>query len=137
LRRWSPFAILDFPHSFFDRLSSQGKPMDLRDCTASFPASNPSETRRLARRKGARQVGRIPDQRRVHGLWVLGTTARFDLLTDAQLRRIAEIVAQVAAGDSPWSHVSDMGTERTKARATLLDDLPYDYYAALPPWYQP
>jgi dihydrodipicolinate synthase/N-acetylneuraminate lyase len=74
----------------------------------------------------------------VHGLWVLGTTARFDLLTDAQHRRIAEIVAEVAAGRLPLVlNVSDMGTNRTKARAKLLDDLPYDYYAALPPWYQP
>jgi dihydrodipicolinate synthase/N-acetylneuraminate lyase len=74
----------------------------------------------------------------VHGLWVLGTTARFDLLTDTQLRRIAEIVAKVAAGRLPLVlNVSDMGTERTKARAKLFSDLPYDYYAALPPWYQP
>ena len=30
-----------------------------------------------------------------------------------------------------------MGTDRTLARARMFDDLPYDYYAALPPWYQP
>ena len=30
-----------------------------------------------------------------------------------------------------------MGTDRTLARARLFEDLPYDYYAALPPWYQP
>ena len=74
----------------------------------------------------------------VHGLWVLGTTARFDLLTDATMRRIAEIVAQVVGGRVPLVlNVSDMGTERTKARAAFLGDLPYDYYAVLPPWYQP
>ncbi len=74
----------------------------------------------------------------VHGLWVLGTTARFDLLPDATHRRIAEIVAKVAAGRLPLVvNVSDMGTDRTKVRAKLFDDLPYDYYAALPPWYQP
>jgi dihydrodipicolinate synthase/N-acetylneuraminate lyase len=74
----------------------------------------------------------------VHGLWVLGTTARFDLLPDAVHRRVAEVVAESAAGRLPLVlNVSDMGTERTKARARLHQDLPYDYYAALPPWYQP
>jgi len=74
----------------------------------------------------------------VHGLWVLGTTARFDLLTDDRQRRIAAIVAEVAGGRVPLVlNVSDMGTDRTLARAGLFDDLPYDYYAALPPWYQP
>ena len=74
----------------------------------------------------------------VHGLWVLGTTARFDLLTDARKRRIAEIVAEVAAGRLPLVlNVSDLGTDRTLAQAGAFDDLPYDYYAVLPPWYQP
>ena len=74
----------------------------------------------------------------VHGLWVLGTTARFDLLTDATQRRVAEIVAGVNDGRLPLVlNVSDMGTDRTLARAWSFDDLPYDYYAALPPWYQP
>ena len=31
----------------------------------------------------------------VHGLWVLGTTARFDLLPDDRQRRVAEVVAEV------------------------------------------
>ena len=74
----------------------------------------------------------------VHGLWVLGTTARFDLLTDVRLRRVAEVVASIAAGRLPLVlNVSDMGTDRTLARADLLANLPYDYYSALPPWYQP
>lgn len=74
----------------------------------------------------------------VHGLWVLGTTAKFDLLTDARQRRIAEIVATANAGRLPLVlNVSDMGTDRTKTRAAMFDDLPYDYYAVLPPWYQP
>lgn len=74
----------------------------------------------------------------VHGLWVLGTTARFDLLTDEVQRRVAEVVATAAAGRVPLVlNVSDMGTDRTIARAGRYDDLPYDYYAALPPWYQP
>ena len=74
----------------------------------------------------------------VHGLWVLGTTARFDLLTDATRRRVAEVVAEANAGRLPLVlNVSDMGTERTRALAGSYDDLPYDYYAALPPWYQP
>jgi 4-hydroxy-tetrahydrodipicolinate synthase len=33
-------------------------------------------------------------------------------------------------------NVSDQGTARTLERARMFDDLPYDYYAALPPWYQ-
>ncbi len=74
----------------------------------------------------------------VHGLWVLGTTARFDLLPDDSQRRVAETAARVASGKVPLVlNVSDMGTRRTLNHARLFDDLPYDYYAALPPWYQP
>jgi 4-hydroxy-tetrahydrodipicolinate synthase len=74
----------------------------------------------------------------VHGLWILGTTARFDLIPDARWRQIAEAAAISAAGRLPLVlNVSDQGTERTLARARMFDDLPYDYYAALPPWYQP
>ncbi len=73
----------------------------------------------------------------VHGLWILGTTARFDLLPDVGARTVAEVAIQAAAGRVPMVlNVSDMGTKRTLARATRFDDLPYDYYAALPPWYQ-
>jgi 4-hydroxy-tetrahydrodipicolinate synthase len=74
----------------------------------------------------------------VHGLWVLGTTARFDLLRDEDQRVVAEAVARQAAGRVPLVlNVPDLGTARTLARARMFDDLPYDYYAALPPWYQP
>jgi dihydrodipicolinate synthase/N-acetylneuraminate lyase len=74
----------------------------------------------------------------VHGLWILGTTARFDLIPDARWRQVAETAASAASGRVPLVlNVSDMGTERTLARARMFDDLPYDYYAALPPWYQP
>ncbi len=74
----------------------------------------------------------------VHGLWVLGTTARFDLIPDARQRSIAQAAVEAAAGRVPLVlNVSDMGTERTLARAKMFDELPYDYYAALPPWYQP
>ena len=73
----------------------------------------------------------------VHGLWVLGTTARFDLVTESEQRRVAEVVAEAAAGRVPLVlNVSDMGTRRTLERAARFDDLPFDYYAALPPWYQ-
>jgi dihydrodipicolinate synthase/N-acetylneuraminate lyase len=74
----------------------------------------------------------------VHGLWVLGTTARFDLIPDPAHRLVAEVAARAAAGRVPLVlNVSDMGTRRTLLRARTFDDLPYDYYAALPPWYQP
>jgi 4-hydroxy-tetrahydrodipicolinate synthase len=74
----------------------------------------------------------------VHGLWVLGTTARFDLLPDSRWRDAAEAAASAAGGRVPLVlNVSDQGTRRTQARAAMFDDLPYDYYAALPPWYQP
>ena len=73
----------------------------------------------------------------VHGLWILGTTARFDLLTDGRLRDAAEVAASTAAGRVPLVlNVSEQGTRRTEARASRFDDLPYDYYAVLPPWYQ-
>lgn len=74
----------------------------------------------------------------VHGLWILGTTARFDLIPDDHQRRVAEVAAESAAGRVPMVlNVSDQGTRRTLIRARMFDDLPYDYYAALPPWYQP
>lgn len=74
----------------------------------------------------------------VHALWILGTTARFDQVTDADGRRVAEIASQVNAGRLPLVlNISDGGTRRTLERARRFDDLPYDYYAALPPWYQP
>lgn len=74
----------------------------------------------------------------VHGLWILGTTARFDMIPDSRQRLVAESAAAAAAGRLPLVlNVSDQGTERTLERARLFDDLPYDYYAALPPWYQP
>lgn len=73
----------------------------------------------------------------VHGLWILGTTARFDLILDPLQREVAEVAAAEAAGCVPLVlNVSDQGTARTLARARMFDDLPYDYYAALPPWYQ-
>lgn len=84
------------------------------------------------------RLARVQVEAGVHGLWVLGTTARFDLLDDAQQRQAAETVARVAEGRLPLVlNVSDMGTRRTLVRARMFDDLPYDYYAALPPWYQP
>lgn len=74
----------------------------------------------------------------VQGLWVLGTTSRFDLLTEDRMRVVAETAAEATAGRVPLvMNISDMGTQRTLARAKLFDDLPYDYYAVLPPWYQP
>jgi len=66
----------------------------------------------------------------VHGLWILGTTARFDLLTDARLRDAAEVAASAAAGRVPLvPERQRTGTRRTEARASRFDDLPYDYYA--------
>jgi 4-hydroxy-tetrahydrodipicolinate synthase len=74
----------------------------------------------------------------VHALWILGTTARFDLIPDDRQRQIAELAAETNAGRLPLVlNVSDQGTARTLVRARMFDDLPYDYYAALPPWYQP
>ena len=74
----------------------------------------------------------------VHGLWALGTTARFDMVLDSRQRQVAEVVATVAAGRLPLVlNVSDQGTERTLTRARMFDDLAYDYYSVLPPWYQP
>jgi 4-hydroxy-tetrahydrodipicolinate synthase len=72
----------------------------------------------------------------VHGLWVLGTTARFDLLSDEAQRVVAETVARVAGGRVPLVlNVSADGTERTLERSRRFEDLPYDYHAALAPWY--
>jgi dihydrodipicolinate synthase/N-acetylneuraminate lyase len=74
----------------------------------------------------------------VHGLWILGTTARFDQVADSDARRVAEIAVSASAGRLPLVlNVSDGGTRRTLERAGRFDDLAYDYYAALPPWYQP
>ena len=74
----------------------------------------------------------------VHALWIMGTTARFDLIPDARRRQAAEAAARAAGGRVPMVlNVSDMGTRRTLDFARACDDLPYDYYAALPPWYLP
>ena len=75
----------------------------------------------------------------VHALWILGTTSRFDQVTDRDGRRIAEIACEGAsAEDVPLIlNVSDGGTRRTIERASRYDDLPFDFYAVLPPWYQP
>lgn len=74
----------------------------------------------------------------VHALWILGTTARFDQVTDADGRRVAEVAAEANRGRLPLVlNVSDGGTRRTLEKAKRFDDLPYDFYAALPPWYQP
>ncbi len=72
----------------------------------------------------------------VHALWVLGTTAKFEMLGDREQRVVAETVARVAAGKVPLVlNVSDLSTARTLTKAARFDDLPYEYYAALPPWY--
>jgi dihydrodipicolinate synthase/N-acetylneuraminate lyase len=74
----------------------------------------------------------------VHALWILGTTARFDQVTDRDAREVAEIAVEANANRLPLVlNVSDGGTRRTLERARRHDDLAYDYYAALPPWYQP
>ena len=74
----------------------------------------------------------------VHGLWILGTTARFDLIPDGRRREIAGAAVGAAGGRVPMVlNVSDLGTRRTLDFARSCDDLPYDYYAALPPWYLP
>jgi 4-hydroxy-tetrahydrodipicolinate synthase len=72
----------------------------------------------------------------VHGLWVLGTTGRFDMVTDSAQREVAEITAETARGRLPLVlNVSDGGLKRTIERAKRFDDLPYNTYAVLPPWY--
>lgn len=74
----------------------------------------------------------------VHGLWIMGTTARFDMIPGQSQREVAERAASAAAGRVPLvMNVSDQGTRRTLLRSRMFDDLPFEYYAALPPWYQP
>lgn len=74
----------------------------------------------------------------VHGLWILGTTGKFDLIPDGHQRVVAETVVETVSGRVPLVlNVSDGGTLRTLTRAGMFDDLPFDFYAALPPWYQP
>ena len=73
----------------------------------------------------------------VHGLWVLGTTGRFELVTDGEQRRLAEQVVEIVNGRLPLIlNVSDMGTRRVVEKAAAFDDLPYDAYAVLCPWYR-
>ncbi len=74
----------------------------------------------------------------VHGLWILGTTARFDLVTEAAQRTAAETIIEAAGGRVPLVlNVSEMGTKRVLERANRFNDLQFDAFAALPPWYQP
>jgi len=73
----------------------------------------------------------------VHGIWVLGTTGRFELVTDGEQRRMAEQVAESVAGRLPLIlNVSELGTRRVLEKASWFDDLPYDAYAVLCPWYR-
>jgi len=61
----------------------------------------------------------------VHGLWILGTTARFDLLTDARLRDAAEVAASAAAGRVPLVlNVSEQGPGGPRRGRPGFDDLP-------------
>jgi dihydrodipicolinate synthase/N-acetylneuraminate lyase len=134
--------ILDFSRIRFNstRLDhSQGNPMDLPKLHGIIPPlATPLQVDGSLDEDALATLVEFQIKAGVHGLWVLGTTAKFDLLTDARQRRIAEIVAHVNDGRLPLVlNVSDMGTDRTKVRAAMFDDLPYDYYAALPPWYQP
>ncbi len=47
----------------------------------------------------------------VHGLWILGTTGKFDLIPDGHQRVVAETVAEVVKGRVPLVlNVSDGGT---------------------------
>src|SRR5258707_9502409 len=58
----------------------------------------------------------------VHGLWILGTTARFDLIPDGRQRQIAEVAAEATAGRGPLVlNIFDQGTERTPAPARMFD----------------
>src|SRR5689334_1999159 len=60
----------------------------------------------------------------VHGLWILGTTARFDLIPTANQRIVAETAVEAAGGRVPMVlNVSDQGTQRTLVRARIFDDL--------------
>ena len=73
----------------------------------------------------------------VHGIWVLGTTGRFDLVTDGEQRRLAEHVCEFVDGQVPLIlNVSDMGTKRVIEKSAAFDDLPYDAYAVLCPFPQ-
>jgi dihydrodipicolinate synthase/N-acetylneuraminate lyase len=73
----------------------------------------------------------------VHGLWVLGTTGRFDLVSDSSQRVAAETVCEAVSGSLPIVlNVSDLGTRRTLEKAARFDDLPVDAYAVLPPWFE-
>jgi len=73
----------------------------------------------------------------VHGVWVLGTTGRFDLVADEDQRTTAEIVCDAVSGRIPVVvHVSDLGTRRTLRKAARFDDLPVAAYAVMPPWFE-
>jgi dihydrodipicolinate synthase/N-acetylneuraminate lyase len=74
----------------------------------------------------------------VDGLWLLGTIGRFDLVPDAEQRRLVEAVCELAVGRTQLVvNVSDLGTARTAAKARLFADLPIDACAVLPPWFRP
>src|SRR5215813_6526862 len=74
----------------------------------------------------------------VHGLWLLGTIGRFDLVRDAEQRRLVEAVCDIAAGRVQLVvNVSDLGVARTAERARRFGDLPIGAFAVLPPWFRP
>jgi 4-hydroxy-tetrahydrodipicolinate synthase len=72
----------------------------------------------------------------VHGLWVLGTTGRFDMLPDSLQLEFTERVVEINRGRVPIvANVSDGGHRRTRDRAKAFDELAIEAYAVLPPWY--
>src|SRR5262249_54281400 len=73
----------------------------------------------------------------VDGLWLLGTIGRFDLVRDAEQRRLVEAVCEFAAGRVQLVvNVSDLGAGRTAERARRFGDLPIDAFAVLPPFFR-
>lgn len=88
--------------------------------------------------EGARRLLELDIAGGVSALWVFGTTGRFDLVTDNVQRQFAELVVEIVGGRVPLIlNVSDLGTRRVLDKASRFDDLPYDAYAVLCPWYQP
>jgi len=74
----------------------------------------------------------------VHGLWVLGTTGRFDLQTDASWRTVAETAAKAARGSRPpGPERVGHGDRANHGAPGWATTFPTTTTAALPPWYLP
>lgn len=103
------------------------------------PLTTPADANGALDEAGLRRLIQHSLEAGVSGLFMLGTTGRFNRLTNAVQRRIMRITADEIGCAAPVSliaNISDLGLERSLDQAQRLSDLPIEYFSALPPLYE-